>query len=263
MNNSIKLKIEKYVMDNFEKINQLDPTEDGYYSARNSIVKEISTLVDLLQKEDVNENSLKFDSEKIKNEITKIEKEYDINLKKIECESKKNKDSLDLEKQKIKNGHEIDSKKIENDIAKIDNELRKIIDDKEINNRKIECDIDKIKNEVTKINQDYEINKEKVKIEIKKNNDTLHLENRKIDSTEIKNNSDLNLKSKELDLNARKDIELRTDRIIKVIIDGAVVIVPIIFYNVWMNKGFKFEETGTYTSNTFKNLFNKFKPTGK
>ena len=62
------------------------------------------------------------------------------------------------------------------------------------------------------------------------------------------------------DDNVKKDIELRSDRIIKVITDATTIIVPIIFYNAWMNKGFRFEETGTYTSNTFKNLFNKFKP---
>ena len=90
MNNSIKLKIEKYVMENFEKINQLDSTEDGYYGARSSLVKEINSLVDLLQKEDINENNLKFNNDKIKNEITKIEKDHEINLKKIESEVNKN-----------------------------------------------------------------------------------------------------------------------------------------------------------------------------
>jgi hypothetical protein len=36
---------------------------------------------------------------------------------------------------------------------------------------------------------------------------------------------------------------------------------PLIFYASWMRRGFKFEETGTYTSTTFKGLFNRFKPT--
>lgn len=92
------------------------------------------------------------------------------------------------------------------------------------------------------------------------NNSNSQLENRKIDRDEIKNNNDSKLKSEELKMNSKKDIEMRSDRIIKVIVDGATILVPIIFYNVWMNKGFKFEETGTYTSNTFKNLFSKFKP---
>lgn len=148
MNSDIKMEIENYVMDEFKFIKNLDPTQEGYSNIKSSSIKDINTLVELLQKEDVNE------------------------------------DNLDLEYKKMK-------------------------------------------------------------------------------YAEIKNNSDVDLKNKELEMNVKKDIELRSDRIIKVLVDGATVIVPIIFYNVWMNKGFKFEETGTYTSNTFKNLFGKFKPTGK
>ena len=88
-----------------------------------------------------------------------------------------------------------------------------------------------------------------------------HLENRKIDISEIKNNNDYEIKKDEIKVNTKKDIELRNDRLVKVVTDGATILIPIIFYNVWMKKGFKFEETGTYCSNTFKNLFNKFKPT--
>jgi hypothetical protein len=260
MNKEIKQKIEEYVKEGFEDIESLDSSEDGYYSARGSIIKEINTLVELLQKDDINENTSIFNKEKLKNEITKIEKEYDINLKKLECEVNKNKDTLNLEKEKIKNGYEIDNKKIENDIAKLDNELRKINYDNEINDRKIQCDIDRIKNDITKVSQEYEINLKKIQTETNKNNDTLRLETRKIDVTEIKNNSDTDLRKKELNISAKKDVELRSDRIIKILIDGATIIVPVIFYNVWMKKGFEFEETGTFTSNTFKNLISKFKP---
>lgn len=43
----------------------------------------------------------------------------------------------------------------------------------------------------------------------------------------------------------------------------AGIVLPLMFYANWMTKGFKFEETGTFTSTTFKSLFNRFKPTGK
>ena len=39
------------------------------------------------------------------------------------------------------------------------------------------------------------------------------------------------------------------------------VVAPIMFYSAWMKRGLRFEETGTYTSQTFKGLFGKFKPT--
>lgn len=163
MNKEIKQTIEKYVMREFEYLNQFE-YDEKYDNTKSVTVKNISILVDILQKEDINEDNSVFNSMKMKNEITKIENE-----------------------------HEIDNKKIENEVHK--------------------------------------------------------------------NNSDSDLKKKELDINIRRDIEYRSDRIIKIVIDGMTIIVPIIFYNIWMNKGFRFEETGTYTSNTFKNLFNRFKPT--
>ncbi len=53
------------------------------------------------------------------------------------------------------------------------------------------------------------------------------------------------------------------DRYFKVGIAAAELIIPLIFYGIWMRKGFKFEENGTYTSTTFRGLFNRFKPTKK
>lgn len=55
--------------------------------------------------------------------------------------------------------------------------------------------------------------------------------------------------------------EQSKDRHIKVGMDAVGITLPLVFYAIWMKKGFKFEETGAYTSTTFKGLFNKFKPT--
>ena len=44
---------------------------------------------------------------------------------------------------------------------------------------------------------------------------------------------------------------------------AAELVLPLMFYGVWMRRGLRFEETGTFTSQTFKNLFNRFKPTRK
>lgn len=51
------------------------------------------------------------------------------------------------------------------------------------------------------------------------------------------------------------------DRYFKVGIAAAEIVLPLIFYAVWMRRGFRFEETGTYTSTTFRGLFNRFRPT--
>ena len=52
-------------------------------------------------------------------------------------------------------------------------------------------------------------------------------------------------------------------RIVGYILEGAGIVLPLMFYGIWMKKGFKFEETGTYTSKTFMNLQHFFKPTKK
>lgn len=41
----------------------------------------------------------------------------------------------------------------------------------------------------------------------------------------------------------------------------AELVLPLIFYGAWMSKGFKFEETGAFTSTTFRGLINRFRPT--
>ena len=204
MNNNIKLEMEQYVLEEFKAIKNLEPTDDKYEETKNCSIKNINILVDLLQKEDINNDNSKTNETKLKNEVTKIENDQQVNLKKLENENAVNKE---------------------------------------------------------KIGNEYEFNKEKLEIETKKNFDDLRLEEKKLKSADAKNDSDTKLKKQELKMNFERDIELRTDRIIKVLVDGATVLVPIIFYNVWMKKGFIFEETGTYTSNTFKNLFSKFKPT--
>lgn len=61
--------------------------------------------------------------------------------------------------------------------------------------------------------------------------------------------------------NATELQEKKNDRIFGVVKDVALTGIPMIFYAYWMKKGFKFEETGTFTSTTFRGLFNKFKPT--
>jgi len=53
------------------------------------------------------------------------------------------------------------------------------------------------------------------------------------------------------------------DRYFRTALEAAGIVLPLIFYAVWMKRGFKFEETGTYTSTTFRGLFNRFKPTAK
>ena len=67
---------------------------------------------------------------------------------------------------------------------------------------------------------------------------------------------DIQLKKEQLE-------EQVKDRYFRLGVEAASIILPLIFYATWMKRGFRFEETGTYTSTTFRGLFNRFKPTKK
>ena len=46
-------------------------------------------------------------------------------------------------------------------------------------------------------------------------------------------------------------------------VETAGIILPLIFYAYWMKKGFEFEKTGAITSGTFSGLIKHFRPTKK
>ena len=73
---------------------------------------------------------------------------------------------------------------------------------------------------------------------------------------EKSNDKDDEIKQKQLE-------EQVKDRYFKVGIAAAELMIPLMFYGIWMNRGFKSEETGTITSSTFKGLINRFRPTKK
>jgi hypothetical protein len=84
---------------------------------------------------------------------------------------------------------------------------------------------------------------------------------------ETRNEWDFNEKyeSRDSDMQFKKNQleEQVKDRYFRLGVEAAGIILPLIFYAVWMKRGFKFEETGTFTSTTFRGLFNRFRPTKK
>ena len=51
------------------------------------------------------------------------------------------------------------------------------------------------------------------------------------------------------------------DSLIKTTLTAAEIAIPMVFYAVWMKRGFEFEKNGSYTSSTFRTLWNRFRPT--
>lgn len=91
---------------------------------------------------------------------------------------------------------------------------------------------------------------------------------------DLQKNQECLLKEHQLDRDARnqeRDAQIRInliseqvkDRYFKTGIEVVGIVLPLMFYAVWMKKGFKFEETGTFCSSTFRGLISNFKPKRK
>lgn len=52
----------------------------------------------------------------------------------------------------------------------------------------------------------------------------------------------------ELELKKKQAKDGKFDRVAKIALDGAAIVVPCVVSSYWMGKGLKFEETGSFTS---------------
>ena len=116
---------------------------------------------------------------------------------------------------------------------------------------------DAIETEINNLNSASDTDE---KSEVIKNLAALH----KLRIEEIKTETEIEEKSERRAMDKAFQLDENTlDRYVKVGIAAAELVLPLMFYGVWMSRGLRFEETGTFTSQTFKNLFNRFKPTRK
>lgn len=100
------------------------------------------------------------------------------------------------------------------------------------------------------------------------------IKEKQIDAEADRQKAELALKERELngkdadrtreeELQKRQAKDLMIDRCVRVGVAMGELVLPLVFYGIWMNRGFKFEESGSFTSTTFKNLLNRFRPTKK
>lgn len=130
---------------------------------------------------------------------------------------------------------------------------------KDIIVEKIESEIERLLEELTKvdpISDDYKV----ITTRIGNLYETLNKENEltlckdKLGVEKIIKSDESLLKQEEL-----KQTKLWNG--VKTGVEIVGVVAPLVFYGVWMNRGLKFEEEGSFTSTTFKGLISKFKPT--
>ena len=200
MKESIKSKIEKFVLEEMDKIQLNDESEN--VGNRNYAIENVKEFIKILQEEDKIEYNYKLESLKIENDKNDKENKNDIERSKISKDESFNNRKLDIEDKRIE---------IEN------------------------------KTNIKKIDNDFMIN------------------NRKLDIEEISGNESLKLKSKELAQEIVRDTMNDKVKLIDLGVKAAGIILPIIFYGSWVNKGLEFEKEGTFTSTTFKGLISKLK----
>lgn len=81
----------------------------------------------------------------------------------------------------------------------------------------------------------------------------------------LKLEEDKNTYDREIDQESKtaQMAESVKDRYFRFGMAAAELVLPLMFYGVWMRRGFKFEQDGTFTSQTFRGLFSRFRPTKK
>ena len=132
----------------------------------------------------------------------------------------------------------------------------------------------KVEAETKRLNAEHRLALKKQKDEMELKIKQFGLEEKKSALDGEKTKEELRIKKKQYEIEEAKyynDKENRKedkkdelkDRIFKWSIGVAELILPLAFYGMWMKRGFQFERDGTYTSTTFRGLFNNFKPVKK
>lgn len=71
----------------------------------------------------------------------------------------------------------------------------------------------------------------------------------------------IEIEQKKLELEEKKQKSEKRGKYVDWALKGAAIVLPLAFYGHYLGVGMKFEETGTFTSQTFRGFRNTFKPT--
>ena len=124
MKESIKLKIEKFVLEEMDKIQLNDESEN--VGNRNYAIENVKEFIKILQEDDKIEYNYKLESLKIENDKNDKENKNDIERSKISKDETFNNRKLDIEDKRIEIENKTNIKKIDNDFM--------------INNRKLDIE---------------------------------------------------------------------------------------------------------------------------
>lgn len=130
----------------------------------------------------------------------------------------------------------------------------------------------KLRIEEIKTEAEVEDKRERRAMDSKKNEADLTFKEKQFTSQTEQNAQELVLKEREIEGKdadrAHEDAiaqqsakDNKVDRYVRTGVAVAELVVPLVFYGIWMGQGFRFEESGSFTSTTFKNLLSRFRPT--
>ena len=111
----------------------------------------------------------------------------------------------------------------------------------------------RLKIDETRMGLEFEEKKERREMENTLQSDELIIKEKQLDAENDARSCEEQFKAEQLK-------EQVKDRYFKAGIAAAEIIIPIVFYSVWLQKGGPFEEKGIFTSTTFRSLWSKFKP---
>lgn len=123
-----------------------------------------------------------------------------------------------------------------------------------LNEKELEFKKAQINNQVNSSEEELEFKKEQFYDDRERFDKEMELKQAQLDQEVAKNTECFHVDAKKLRYDNIREVA-------KIGVDIMGIALPLVFYGIWMCKGFKFEETGTYTSTTFKNLFSRFRAT--
>lgn len=126
--------------------------------------------------------------------------------------------------------------------------------DRKIKDEQFKAELDLKTRQITGDSADHELKEKQFEAETTHQKAELALKERELNSKDAD-------RTREEELQIRQARDQMIDRCMKTGVAIGELVLPLVFYGIWMNRGFKFEESGSFTSTTFKNLLNRFRPT--
>lgn len=189
----------------------------------------------------------------ILNSVDQFELSVGVNADKYEIDSNKlaiDEKKFEFEKEKFQKEHDLGERRASLDDDRLEFERRKLEGSEELEKARLDFESEKLKS-----NADVEAER------IANDKERTRLEKIRIEQEELKVGTESENRRKER-YQKYFDTAVRAGEVVvKIVCEAATILVPIKFYGMWLEQGFNFEKDGTFTSTTFRGLFNKFKPT--